>query len=281
MARGRFISNYIIEDREFNELSNDTCRLAYVFLITLADREGRITGELGYLTSKLFPRRREITTEILKGFIQEWADAGFIIWYESENGHKALQLINFEKHQRGLRKDREPSSEFDNPNNCRIIAGCMSNYNQSHETVKELKDKGLKESLINNTNINVKPAKNAGTNPEPIRNQSGKEIEDKLEICFIRLTGLCKPSEHLQAFKAMAWEDELKVWHDLGVTEEDIKKAVTEADENKTNLSTTGSITSYIKSAIARRKRGINKNSKNHKKSNQEIVKEMIESGEI
>jgi len=28
MARGRFISNDIIADREINELSSDTCRLA-------------------------------------------------------------------------------------------------------------------------------------------------------------------------------------------------------------------------------------------------------------
>jgi len=188
MARGRFISKYIIEDLEFNELSNDTCRLAYIFLITLADREGRITGDLGYLTSKLFPRRRDNTTEILKGFIKEWANAGFVIWYELENGHKALQLINFEKHQRGLRKDREPTSEFDNPDNCRIIAGNMPDYSQPKDSlinIKGLKDKGLKESLINNININAKPAKKVGINPETIRKQSGKDTETEPEYIYI------------------------------------------------------------------------------------------------
>jgi len=46
MARGRFISNDVINDKEINDLSSDTCRLAYVFLITIADREGRVAGDL-------------------------------------------------------------------------------------------------------------------------------------------------------------------------------------------------------------------------------------------
>jgi hypothetical protein len=175
MARGRFISNAVIEDSEIHELSSDTCRLAYVFLITLADREGRITGEPGYLTSKLFPRRREITTEIVKGFIQEWADAGFVVWYEDNNGKQALQLINFEKHQRGLRKERETESEFGKPDNSRILAGYLPVEKQDNNDVKELKDN--KESLINNSNINlnVSRAINDGTNPELIRQNVGKE----------------------------------------------------------------------------------------------------------
>jgi len=174
MARGRFISNYVIEDREFNELSSDTCRLAYIFLITIADREGRITGDLDYLTSKLFPRRREITTEIVEGYIREWANADFIVWYENESGHKAIQLINFDKHQKGLRKDREPVSEFDDPETCKIILGELPLKN------KELKE----ESLINNVNVNVKRDKNLADNPALIRQNDGNNPDNGLfEAC--------------------------------------------------------------------------------------------------
>lgn len=175
MARGRFISNAVIEDREIHGLSSDTSRLAYIFLITLADREGRITGELGYLTSKLFPRRREITIDMVKDFIAEWANAGFVVWYEDENEKRALQLINFEKHQRGLRKDREPVSEYANPEDCRIIAGTLPDEEQEKPS-KELKDKD-KELLINNSNVNVNVNgdKKDGTNPAEIRQNDGIE----------------------------------------------------------------------------------------------------------
>jgi ribosomal protein S16 len=256
MARGRFISNYIIEDREMNELSNDTCRLAYVFLITLADREGRITGELGYLTSKLFPRRREITLEMVRGFIQEWADAGFLVWYEDKEGKRALQLINFEKHQRGLRKDREPESEFENPKSCKIIAGELPKE-ENPKPVKELKDKELKDNNNSNVNVNVKPAKKDGANPALIRQNDGKMTENELEAYFIELTGLYKPSEHLQAKKAINWENALTVWEQVGATKADVKEAVDASDKAGMTLVSTTSITSFIKSAIARRKRGV------------------------
>jgi hypothetical protein len=125
VARGRFISNQIITDRQVHELSNDTCRLAYTWLITLADREGRVIGEPDMLAAQLFPRRREITPKMIEDFIIEWIEADFVIWYIGEDGDRVLQLVNFEKHQVGLRKEREAESIFCNPDESRIIAGVM------------------------------------------------------------------------------------------------------------------------------------------------------------
>jgi len=110
-------------DRQVHELSSDTCRLAYTWLITLADREGRVIGEPDLLLAQLFPRRRDITPEMIEGFINEWIDAGFVIWYEGKDKDRVLQLVNFEKHQVGLRKEREQDSAFESPDDCRIIAG--------------------------------------------------------------------------------------------------------------------------------------------------------------
>ncbi len=131
MARGRFISNDIIADRGINELSSDTCRLAYVYLITLADCEGRIIGDPVYLASTLFPRRREVTPDMVRGFIEEWVESGFIVWYETPSGEEAIQLINWEKHQKGLRKDREAPTNFPSPNECNVIQvkGKLKEYN--------------------------------------------------------------------------------------------------------------------------------------------------------
>ena len=124
MARGRFISNAVITDRQIHELSSDTCRLAYTWMITLADREGRVIGEPDLLLAQLFARRLgEITPDDIEGFIREWVNAGFVVWYEGGDGDRVLQLVNFAKHQTGLRKDRETPSDFDSPEDCRIIAG--------------------------------------------------------------------------------------------------------------------------------------------------------------
>jgi hypothetical protein len=140
MARGRFISSAIITDRQIHDLSSDTCRLAYTWVISLADREGRVVGEPDLLLAQLFPRRLgEITSDDIEGFIREWVQAGFVIWYEGKDGDRVLQLVNFEKHQVGLRKERETASSFDKPEDCRIIDGELPE--QSPVNVKLSKDK--------------------------------------------------------------------------------------------------------------------------------------------
>ena len=123
MARGRFLSNKIATDRKVHELSNDTCRLAYTWSISFADKEGRVIGEPEMLLALIFPRRRDITIEIMQSFIDEWVKANFIFIYQNSDGDRVIQFINFEKNQVGLRKDKEPESLFDNPEDCRIIAG--------------------------------------------------------------------------------------------------------------------------------------------------------------
>jgi len=162
MARGRFISNDIIADKEINELSSDTSRLAYIFLITLADCEGRVIGDPVYLASVLFPRRREVTPDMIRSFIIEWINAGFIVWYETPNGEKAIQLINWGKHQKGLRKDREAPTNFPDPKECNVI--------EIKENLKEVKLREVKgtapinsgegrEKVGSNQKENIKPAR--------------------------------------------------------------------------------------------------------------------------
>jgi hypothetical protein len=134
MARGRFIAKQIITDREINELSSDACRLAFVYLLTLTDCEGRTVGEPDLVLAALFPRRHDITPEDIQSFIQEWFDAGMIYWYYADDGDRYIQFVNFEKHQMGLRKDREAASFIPTPEECRSVSG--------NPRVKLIKDKG-------------------------------------------------------------------------------------------------------------------------------------------
>lgn len=128
MARGRFISNAIMSDKAINQLSNDTSRLAFTWLITIADAEGRTHGDPAMVRSLLFPRRADITLEAMEAYIAEWAEAGLIIWYEASDD-KWIWFPNFEKHQIGLRKDRElesiipPYESGITPECCRSVDG--------------------------------------------------------------------------------------------------------------------------------------------------------------
>ena len=109
MAKGRFISKEICLDKKVNDLSDPWSVVGFTWLITHADCEGRVFGDPAVVRSLLFPRKQEITIEMVEGYIKEWHNAGMIIWYEA-NGDKYIQFPNFETHQRGLRKDREAPS---------------------------------------------------------------------------------------------------------------------------------------------------------------------------
>jgi hypothetical protein len=111
MAKGRFLSKEICLDKDVNELSCADSMLGFTWLIPHLDVMGRTYGDPAIVKSFVFPRRTEITIEMMAGFIQEWHDAGLIVLYERK-GERYIQFPNFDKHQKGLRKDREPKSEI-------------------------------------------------------------------------------------------------------------------------------------------------------------------------
>ena len=109
MANGRMINHAITKDLRINQLSDDTSRLAFTWLIPFADREGRTYGDPAIVRSMLFPRREDISIARMTEYIQEWDNLGLIVWYEAD-GDKFIFFPAFEKNQRGMRPDRESAS---------------------------------------------------------------------------------------------------------------------------------------------------------------------------
>lgn len=114
MARGRFVSSEITKDKRINDLSDDTSRLAFTWLITFADSEGRTFGDPALVRSILFPRRSDISIEQMETYIREWAELGLVQWYKAAND-LWIFFPAFDKHQVGLRKDREAPSTYPPP----------------------------------------------------------------------------------------------------------------------------------------------------------------------
>ena len=110
MARGRFVSKAISLDEKVNDLSDDTARLLFTWLITHLDCEGRIYGDAQTIKSIVFPRRQDSTRKIEK-YLKELENSRLIFRY-SVNGNQYLCMKNFEKHQPGLRKDKESQSQI-------------------------------------------------------------------------------------------------------------------------------------------------------------------------
>jgi len=114
MARGRMVTNNVTKDKDIHNLSDDTCRLLFTWLLTFADCEGRIYGDSAIVKSIVFPRRGDITVKQVDDYLNELHKAGLILRYTAGDDLFIL-FPAFEKNQPGLRKDREPVSEFPPP----------------------------------------------------------------------------------------------------------------------------------------------------------------------
>lgn len=107
------ITNQICRDKKIFSLSDDTCRLLFTWLITFADREGRVHGDPALVRSMVFPRG-DLPAGKIEDYLRELHVCGLIIWYEHA-GDRFIWFPKFDKNQPGMRKDREPASELPAP----------------------------------------------------------------------------------------------------------------------------------------------------------------------
>lgn len=142
MARGRIINNRITTDIRVHNLSDDLSRLAFTWLITFADREGRAPGDPVLLRSLLFPRRTDISPDDLERYLTEWDAAGLVHWYRA-GGDLYVHFPGFDGNQTGLRKDREAPSYIPPPEDGEPVRS-KSGVNPEQLQVK-LKEKKRKE----------------------------------------------------------------------------------------------------------------------------------------
>lgn len=113
MARGRMLSKDISLDEKVNALSDDSARLLFTWLIPHLDCEGRIYGETEVIRAIVVPRRNWSNKKVEK-YLIEMEKLGLIARY-SHNENCYLVAPSFEKHQIGLRKERESQSKIPPP----------------------------------------------------------------------------------------------------------------------------------------------------------------------
>lgn len=114
MANGRMLNKKICADKRVDDLDDPWSMMAFERLITHADREGRTPGDPAVVKSLVYPRRRNITPEMMEGYILQWFEAGLVVWYEAD-GDLWIWFPNFEKNQPGMRKDKEAPSVIPAP----------------------------------------------------------------------------------------------------------------------------------------------------------------------
>lgn len=92
---------------------SDKAQKTYIFLIVLADDDGRLKGDSDWLRIKIFPYDTSVTVDDMRSFIKEIVKAGLITWYKKDNDY-FIQHPNWEKFQI-LRADRKKDSDIPPP----------------------------------------------------------------------------------------------------------------------------------------------------------------------
>jgi hypothetical protein len=108
----RMIYAQLAENKGY-ALMSDKAQKVYVFLIVLADDDGRLKGDSEWLRIKIFPYNPEVLVSDMKGYIKEIVKTGLITWYKKNNDY-FIEHPNWEKYQI-LRADRKKDSNLPPP----------------------------------------------------------------------------------------------------------------------------------------------------------------------
>jgi len=143
MPRGRMLDKEAIsQSRKLSELSNDTARLVYTWLLAHLDSEGRFSADPAIIKGVVFPRIKNMTLSKIEKSLIEIADSELIILYGAD-GDKYLQFIKFKNFQTHL--DREAPSKIPAPND---EENTNSGVNPIKSDLVPLREENIREENI-------------------------------------------------------------------------------------------------------------------------------------
>ena len=127
----------ISTSKKLSNLSTDSARLLYTWLLPHLDVEGRFYADPDIVKGTVVPRLKNMTVKNVESYLFEMQELGLIILYRS-NGDTYLQLKNFEKHQ-SLRKDREKASEIPTPTDTPVLCPATAGRTPEQDKIREVK----------------------------------------------------------------------------------------------------------------------------------------------
>lgn len=103
------LNRAISTSKRMADLADDTSRMLFAWMIPHFDAEGRMKGDPALFRSIVCPRLTHITIEKVEECLRHWAKKRLILWYEIGD-EKFIYCMNWNRQQRGLRKEREAVS---------------------------------------------------------------------------------------------------------------------------------------------------------------------------
>ncbi len=247
--------NRIAGDKCVNDLSDDTSRLAFTWLITFADCEGRTHGDPAMVRSMVFPRREDVSVAQMETYITEWARLGLIIWYEAK-GDKWIWFPGFEDNQPGLVKAKEAPSRIPAPPEVQTESSASPAQGQTKASASpsELKESKGKESKDNNAS-----GEKTATRALPSARQEQNTKRADLEQHFAMASGLpvlkCETTKQKRSAGELWWGPlreilELQGWDEYR-SKNLIDLALARMRENRLTVSSPKSILNVARAIFA------------------------------
>ena len=92
------------------------CRLLFVGLWAMADKNGCLAKKLKKIKAEVFPYDDDVTSEVLQKWLQSLSESGSIEFYiEEPSGQECIYIPNFTKHQKLTTWERRDSVCLVNP----------------------------------------------------------------------------------------------------------------------------------------------------------------------
>lgn len=263
MANGRFLSKDISTDKKVHDLQSVYCKLAWSWMIPHLDVEGRIHGDPAVLRSIIMPREKEVTDEMMESFIKEWHEKGMVVWYEVD-GDKYIQCLNFEKHQAGLRKDREKPSAIPpipGQNEMNEIGTKLSVQNKSVNTPSAIQSNDGKNRVkFKLSKDKVEDEVEVEVEGETQSSEDDNDNTDRLKFLndFEEISGIAYPVEDgsiATRQRVIEINNALMRMMQAGVTKAIMKQAIKEMDEKNYKIKDLLSIENACMMILAKKQR--------------------------
>ena len=193
MAKGRMLNKTIGLDDDVQELSCDTARLLFSWIIAHLDQYGCFYGDAKKVKSLVFPLRNDIKIQKVEQFLTEFEQPKLIIRYKVD-GRQYLFCPGFAKNQVGLRPEREPESSIPRYNGERQDDGKVTEVirqdDGNHPPERKRKEKKGRE-VEEEVEVKEKVRKQVPPSPSPdtqrivMVEEKLREIRDYESGCFV------------------------------------------------------------------------------------------------
>lgn len=215
MAEGRMLTRRVSRSTKLADLSSDTARMIYSWLIPYTDVEGRMEADPRLLKADIAPLLDHITPEVINNVLLDCARVGLIILYTGKHDGKAyLQVTKFEANQKNLRKDREAPSQIPGPEPDQLQTNSGATPEQLGYKRREEKYK-LRESTkalpteeqpVDNSSHEQKTPDSLKTKKGPLQSVNGRwteQLRNDLEEIVTEIRDRYGPNYHQQCVIAV------------------------------------------------------------------------------